>query len=171
MQPFTYNALPSRVIFGTGTVSQLPQEMKTLGCSNALILTGPHQASEGQLLLKRMGSLAVGVYSNAAMHTPTDVAEDAMGFVRNLGADCVIALGGGSAIGLGKAIALRTDLPQIVLPTTYSGSEVWFAGLLSGTMDTSNRYCFTGYTSSRPDRKRFENDTENTQSPPRSNYL
>jgi maleylacetate reductase len=127
MQPFTYNALPSRVIFGTGTVSQVPQEMKTLGCSNALIITGPHQASEGQLLLDRMGSLAVGVYSNAAMHTPTNVTEDAMGFVRNLGADCVIALGGGSAIGLGKAIALRTDLPQIVLPTTYSGSEVCFA--------------------------------------------
>ena len=46
-----------------------------------------------------------------------------MGLLRDLGLDCTIALGGGSTIGLGKAIALRTDLPQIVIPTTYAGSE------------------------------------------------
>jgi len=46
-----------------------------------------------------------------------------MGLLRDLGSDCTIALGGGSTIGLGKAIALRTDLPQIVIPTTYAGSE------------------------------------------------
>ena len=40
------------------------------------------------------------------------------------GADCTIALGGGSTTGLGKALAYRTDLPQIVIPTTYAGSEV-----------------------------------------------
>ncbi|KAG6834274.1 hypothetical protein H0H93_010735, partial [Arthromyces matolae] len=40
-----------------------------------------------------------------------------------LRADCVVSVGGGSTIGLGKAIALRTDLPQIVIPTTYAGSE------------------------------------------------
>ena len=126
MQPFTYNALPSRVIFGTGTLSQVQQEMKTLGCSKALILTGPSQAQKGQLLQDSIGNLAAGLYTNAAMHTPTNVTEDVLGVVRSLGADCVIALGGGSAIGLGKSIALRTDLPQIVLPTTYSGSEVGF---------------------------------------------
>ncbi|WP_369818241.1 maleylacetate reductase [Novosphingobium sp. ST904] len=38
-------------------------------------------------------------------------------------ADCLVAIGGGSTTGLGKAIALRTDLPQIVIPTTYAGSE------------------------------------------------
>src|SRR3546814_9449354 len=38
-------------------------------------------------------------------------------------ADCRGAIGGGSTTGLGKAIALRTDLPQIVIPTTYAGSE------------------------------------------------
>jgi maleylacetate reductase len=124
MQPFTYNVLPSRVIFGTGTLAQVPQEMKALGCSKALILTGPNHAHQGKLLCNLMGNLAVGLYDNATMHTPVKVTEDAMRVVRSLGADCVIALGGGTSIGLGKAIALRTDLPQIVLPTTYSGSEV-----------------------------------------------
>jgi maleylacetate reductase len=58
------------------------------------------------------------------MHTPVDVTEAAMQVVAQTQADCVIAYGGGSTIGLGKAIALRTDLPQIVVATTYAGSEV-----------------------------------------------
>jgi alcohol dehydrogenase class IV len=57
------------------------------------------------------------------MHTPVEVTEQAMQKVRETGADCTVALGGGSTTGLGKAIALRTDLPQIVIPTTYAGSE------------------------------------------------
>ena len=43
--------------------------------------------------------------------------------MRETKADCLLSLGGGSTTGLGKALALRTDLPQIVVPTTYAGSE------------------------------------------------
>jgi hypothetical protein len=57
------------------------------------------------------------------MHTPVAVTEQAMETVRRVNADCLVAIGGGSTIGLGKAIALRTDLPQIAIPTTYAGSE------------------------------------------------
>ena len=57
------------------------------------------------------------------MHTPVAVSEEATARALDLGADCVVAVGGGSTTGLGKAIALRTDLPQIVVPTTYAGSE------------------------------------------------
>ena len=58
------------------------------------------------------------------MHTPVEVTEDALAEVERVGADCLVALGGGSTIGLAKAIALRTDLPQIAIPTTYAGSEM-----------------------------------------------
>ena len=58
------------------------------------------------------------------MHTPAKVSEQAVELLKAVGADCLVALGGGSAIGLAKAMALRTDLPQIVIPTTYSGSEM-----------------------------------------------
>ena len=58
------------------------------------------------------------------MHTPAPVTDEAVAFARECHADCLISLGGGSTTGLGKAIALRTDLPQIVLPTTFAGSEV-----------------------------------------------
>jgi alcohol dehydrogenase class IV len=123
MQPFTYVGAPSRVVFGFGTLDRIPEEVKALGCSRALVLSTPQQAGDASSLSERLGTLSAGVFSEAAMHTPVEVTERAMQAVRDSGADCTVALGGGSTTGLGKAIALRTDLPQIVVPTTYAGSE------------------------------------------------
>ena len=123
MQPFTYVGAPSRVVFGFGVLSRVPDEVKALGCRRALVLSTPQQAGEARALSERLGSLGAGVFTEATMHTPVEVTERAMQVVRELGADCTVALGGGSTTGLGKAIALRTDLPQIVIPTTYAGSE------------------------------------------------
>jgi alcohol dehydrogenase class IV len=71
-----------------------------------------------------LGDRAAGVFSGAAMHTPVEVTQVALDAARELGADGVIAIGGGSTIGLGKAIAVRTGLPQLAIPTTYAGSEM-----------------------------------------------
>jgi maleylacetate reductase len=124
MKPFIYNGLPSRVVFGFGTLSQLSDEVQRLGLRRALVLATPHQAADAQKTAAGLGANAVGVFAEAAMHTPVDVTERAMAAVSSLGADGVIAIGGGSTTGLAKAIALRTDLPQIVAPTTYAGSEM-----------------------------------------------
>ena len=123
MTPFTYTSLPARVIFGSGTLASLGDEIRRLGCSRALILSTPQQQGDAKALAGRIGPLAAGLYANAAMHTPVAVTEEALSIVRDLNADVTVALGGGSTTGLGKAIALRTDLPQIVIPTTYAGSE------------------------------------------------
>lgn len=112
-----------RVRFGVGMRQEVKTELQRLGCSRALVLSTPQQKVEALALAKSLGSLAGGVYDKAVMHTPTDVSEDAVAHAQDVQADCLIAIGGGSTIGLGKAIALRTDLPQIVLPTTYAGSE------------------------------------------------
>jgi maleylacetate reductase len=123
MKPFTYVGAPSRVVFGSGTLSQVADEVKALGCGRALVLSTPQQSGDAQSLAERLGGLCAGTFSEAAMHTPVEITERAMRVVKELGADCTVALGGGSTTGLGKAIALRTDLPQIVIPTTYAGSE------------------------------------------------
>mgnify|MGYP003883563855 CR=1 FL=1 len=98
--------------------------MESLGCRRALVLATPHQKADAEALSDRLGALSVGVFSGAVMHTPVEVTEKALKVVRDTEADCVVSLGGGSTTGLGKAIAYRTDLPQVVIPTTYAGSEV-----------------------------------------------
>ncbi|KAJ7173473.1 iron-containing alcohol dehydrogenase [Mycena filopes] len=123
LEPFVYTGLPARVIFGRGTLSQVGQEIERLGCSKALVLTTPGGAKMGEALKAELGSLAVGIYTHATLHSPTNITEEAVELAKALDADCVVALGGGSVVGLAKGIAFRTDLPQIVVPTTYSGSE------------------------------------------------
>ncbi len=122
--PFTYTALPGRVLFGAGRLAELGAEAERLGLSRLLVLSTPQQRAEAERVAVLLGSRAVGVLATATMHTPVEVTEAAMAVVRDTGADGVVSLGGGSTIGLGKAIALRTDMPQIAIPTTYAGSEM-----------------------------------------------
>jgi maleylacetate reductase len=124
MTPFTFAGIPSRVVFGHGTLSQVTDEVARLGRSGALVLSTPHQVADAQRLAATLGDRARGVFSEAAMHTPVEVTERAVAAFRASGADCVVALGGGSTIGLGKAIAMRTGADQVVIPTTYAGSEM-----------------------------------------------
>jgi maleylacetate reductase len=123
MEPFVYQAQPQRVVFGSGTIAAAGEELTRLGCSRAFVLTTPQQGHSAEMLKASLGHLCVGRFTGAAMHTPVDVTETALAEVDAVGADCLVSLGGGSTTGLGKAIALRTDLPQIVIPTTYAGSE------------------------------------------------
>jgi maleylacetate reductase len=124
MQPFVYTTAPARIVFGTGSSVGVAEEIRRLGLSRALVLSTSHQKGDAEALAARLGPLAAGVFSDAAMHTPVEVTKRAVEAYRAAGADCVVSLGGGSTTGLGKAIALRTDAPQIVIPTTYAGSEV-----------------------------------------------
>jgi maleylacetate reductase len=121
---FSYEVFAARILFGPGRLAEAGQELARLCCGRALILTTASQKPAGEHLRDALGPLAVGLFAGAVMHTPVEVTQAALGVVASTRADCVIAYGGGSTIGLGKAIALRTKLPQIVVPTTYAGSEV-----------------------------------------------
>lgn len=124
IEPFTYASRPATVVFGEGSSRQVGTWLERLGLRRALVLSTPQQRQDAVSLAAELHDRTVGTFSEAAMHTPVSVTERALAEVSRLGADCVVSLGGGSTTGLGKAIALRTDLPQIVVPTTYAGSEV-----------------------------------------------
>ncbi|WP_028746593.1 maleylacetate reductase [Rhizobium mesoamericanum] len=121
---FHYAGSPAHIVFGEGASQNVASWIEKIGCRRALVLSTPQQKSDAEALAAAIGPLAVGIFSCAVMHTPVNVTEAAMKMVSESRADCVVSLGGGSTTGLGKAIAYRTDLPQIVIPTTYAGSEV-----------------------------------------------
>ncbi|MDB9708228.1 maleylacetate reductase [Planktotalea frisia] len=121
---FVYTGLPARVVFGYGTIQYVAREADALGMQRALVLTTETSRHKGEDVSDRLGKLSAGVYSGAKMHTPVEGTDAAMEHFKSIGADGIVAIGGGSTIGLGKAIALRTDCPQLVIPTTYAGSEM-----------------------------------------------
>ncbi|MEO8060513.1 MAG: maleylacetate reductase [Burkholderiales bacterium] len=124
MNPFIYQSNPSRVVFGAGALQQLGREIDALGARRALILCTPGQAASAQRVAELLGDRAAGVFAKAAMHVPLETAREAREEARKLGADCAVAIGGGSTTGLGKAIALDSGLPILAIPTTYAGSEM-----------------------------------------------
>ncbi|CAN7772941.1 maleylacetate reductase [Variovorax sp. LjRoot84] len=124
MKEFVYNGQPSRVVFGAGTLAHLEREIELLGARRALVLSTPEQQGQAQRVAKRLGSRAAGVFARAVMHVPIETAREAREEARRLDADCAVAIGGGSTIGLGKAIALDSGLPIVAIPTTYAGSEM-----------------------------------------------
>jgi maleylacetate reductase len=121
---FIYDVLPSRVVFGVGCLNKLPEEIERLGAHRALVLSTPEQRKEGQQMVDRLGARAVGLFDKAVMHVPIEIAEQARELAKALGADCCVAVGGGSTTGLAKAIALVSTLPILAIPTTYAGSEM-----------------------------------------------
>jgi alcohol dehydrogenase class IV len=121
---FTFENLPCRVVFGSGTLSAAKAEVERFGGTRALVLTTPQQEAEGKRLGSSLGPLYAGIYSGATMHTPVEVTDQAIAAMKACSADCVVALGGGSTTGLGKALALRTGVNQLCIPTTYAGSEM-----------------------------------------------
>lgn len=112
-----------RVVFGRGSRKDLKREVAALGCARALVLSTPEQSDVALDIAAILQGHVAGVFSRAVMHTPVEVTEEALRHAQDVQADCVVAVGGGSTTGLGKALALRSGLAQLVVPTTYAGSE------------------------------------------------
>ena len=140
MKDFVYQASASRVVFGAGALRHLPREIEALGAKRALVLSTPEQEPAARRVAEMLGDRAAGLFARAVMHVPIETACEAREEARRLGADCAVAIGGGSTTGLGKAIALESGLPIVAVPTTYAGSEMTpIYGLTEGGVKKTGR--------------------------------
>jgi maleylacetate reductase len=121
---FTYDALPGRVIFGVGLVDQVAPEIDRLHVKRVLAIYGRSEGAIASRVSTALGTRAVGVIDEVTLHVPLEVAEAGRRRARELAADALVAIGGGSATGLAKAIALEQGQPIVAVPTTYAGSEM-----------------------------------------------
>ena len=140
MKAFIHTTQAQRVVFGDGALARLAQEIDVLGATRALVLSTPQQRADAERIADMLGSRAAGVFDGAVMHVPIETAREAREVAQRLGADCAVAIGGGSTTGLGKAIALDSGLPILAIPTTYAGSEMTpIYGLTEGGLKKTGR--------------------------------
>lgn len=121
---FSYETHDVRVVFGPGALAALPDVLHRIGARRVLVVTTPGRSAERSTLTHALGDTCAGVFDRAVVHVPAEVVRAALEASARADADAVLALGGGSAIGVAKAMALESTRPVIAVPTTYSGSEM-----------------------------------------------
>ncbi len=124
MRSFAYDALPGRVVFGAGSRASLPGELDALGARRILVVASADEDHVTADVTPRLGDRVVGRFREVVQHVPVAGAEAARAAATAAGADTVLTIGGGSATGFGKAIALEQDVRLAAVPTTYAGSEM-----------------------------------------------
>lgn len=140
MNDFIYTVLPARVVFGAGKLATIREEVEAIGSTRALVLCTPPQRTQAEQVAELLGSRLAGIHDGAEMHVPIEGARKARELAAELEADCAVAIGGGSTIGLGKAIALEAPMPIIAIPTTYAGSEMTpIYGITEGGLKRTGR--------------------------------
>ena len=140
MLDFVFSISPMRVLFGAGSRHRLDDELNGLGVDRALLVADPAHQRLAQELAGQLGARCAGIFDGVVQHVPVEVAEAGRAKTRDLQADCCVTIGGGSATGLGKAIAMEIALPLVAVPTTYAGSEmtpIW--GLTEGGLKRTGR--------------------------------
>jgi maleylacetate reductase len=124
VRSFALDFASPRVIFGAGSVSVLPDEIERLGSKRLLVLCSREQRAQAEAITGTVSDRVVGCFDRAKMHVPIEVASAAGSVCAELKADLVVAIGGGSTVGLAKILSMRLGMPSLVIPTTYAGSEV-----------------------------------------------
>jgi maleylacetate reductase len=90
-------------------LAELPAVLGDLGITQPLLVA-----------TERWAGANLGVRATAHW---TEVPSDQVAAASKKAGDGVVAVGGGSAIDLGKAISATADVPVVSVPTTYSGAE------------------------------------------------
>ena len=111
MNPFVYAGLPCRVVFGVGSLMQLPSEVERLGAGRVLILSTPEKSLNLQRVTEILGDRVAGVYDKAVMHVPLAIAEEARHLAQELGADCCVTVGAGPR-GTCRCSSSRAQRPR-----------------------------------------------------------
>lgn len=125
LRSFHHDALRGRVVFGPGcSRAALAAEIASLGVRRLLVVTTSRAEPLARELVAPLRATVAGTYTGVRPHVPDDVANAARAAAHDTGADGLLAVGGGSAIGTAKAVALETPMPVVAIPTTYSGSEM-----------------------------------------------
>lgn len=121
---FSYEPCSVKIIFGINIKEALKLEIEKEGSKNFIIFSSKRYASLVDDLKEIEGLNLSLFFDEEIQHVPLELVEKAKRKIKNIPANVLLAIGGGSTIGLAKAIAYENHLPVWTVPTTYSGSEM-----------------------------------------------
>ncbi|MFI5187421.1 MAG: maleylacetate reductase [Chitinophagales bacterium] len=121
---FIVQSFPNKIYFGEGQLKKINDIINELGSTRLFIVAGNRNISIVNELIKSFGEKNVCHFSRIVQHVPKIIADEALTLAKENQSDFIIAIGGGSAIGLAKAVALQNRLRILAVPTTYAGSEM-----------------------------------------------
>lgn len=144
MQQFRYTGYAQEIIFGAGALTRLAQAVDRFGWQRLLLCSTGSLRRGGQIgmLEQALGGRLVESYERIQPHVPEAQMAEALALAETHQIDAVIGFGGGSAIGLAKAVSLALEekrggqqagavspiqqplVPVVAIPTTYAGSEM-----------------------------------------------
>ncbi len=143
MSDFHYVAYAQEVIFGPGSLGRLGEAVDRLGAQRLMLCTSRSLRAEGHVaaIMAILGDRLVAVFDKVEPHVQDVQADEASAFAEGKGVDAVIGLGGGSPLGMAKAVAYSLEkrsrplpvpaaptaqplVPVVAIPTTYAGSEM-----------------------------------------------
>jgi acyl-CoA reductase-like NAD-dependent aldehyde dehydrogenase/alcohol dehydrogenase class IV len=151
MDAFQYNC-PTNLISGHGSLASVIKAVTDLGCKRALIITDPgvNQAGLAQHVKNALAEFCVGLYDKVPSDPDLETVDAATETARELRADCIVSVGGGSVIDTAKAVCValknggkindylninvltEPQIPHIAIPTTSgTGSEVTNVSVLT----------------------------------------
>jgi maleylacetate reductase len=126
MEQFHYVSYAQEVIFAPGAVAQAGKAAERLGWRSVMLCANHSLQRNGTLEVVRsaLGECLVAIYDRVKPHVQDLQFHEALAIAREKNVDAVIGLGGGSPIGMAKAIGFELRLPIIAIPATYAGSEM-----------------------------------------------
>jgi maleylacetate reductase len=121
---FVHEQLPQRIVFGWGRVDEITAEIDRLARTRVMLIAERSTAAVADKVRRGLGARFITAVPEARPHVPRDQADAARAQAAGESIDAIVTVGGGSATGLGKAIALEHAAVVVAIPTTYAGSEV-----------------------------------------------
>lgn len=144
MDEFSYTGYAQEVIFGTGSLARLGEAVERAGWRRLMLYSSGSLRRDGSIAAveSMLGDRLVATYERAQSHVPEFQVAEALALARQHEVDALIGMGGGSPLGMAKAVSFALEekggkksegsaspiaqprVPVIAIPTTYAGSEM-----------------------------------------------
>lgn len=142
MDEFHYTGYAQEVIFGRGSYARIGEATERFGWRRLMLCSSDSLRRNGSIatIESELGERLVAIYNRAQPHIPEFQVAEAVELAEQHEVDALIGMGGGSPLGLAKAVSfaleekrsgLRTVspiaqplVPVVAIPTTYAGSEM-----------------------------------------------